>query len=715
MSTDGASGVLSDGFFILPNSVKMDKEKDGTLGGTQVPIGLSKVPNLHDPISESIVLNQQEGEVREHNLPQKIDYKSIVSNDYGIEKRQLAYNPEFKDDARDFTFYEGARYCEIRQYKYDTREYEATGYKIPVQKKSKIGDDDGRLGRHITEFSRRQQKHMRRELCKLNVLSMPYSPLWIDLTTTTYVYKLRESGKTNAVSNFCKDGLLRFKERLRRHDQYRHLTGMYKWEFTISELPHLHLLAWFDKWTGDPNLKEHQFIDLDWFALNWYESLFPTKELQEENQKHLEAGTRVEKVRGYSKRHAKRKMIKKVEAYSKDKFEQDREEIDPKLDDDGKLKGMSERDFTEALKLEGKGGAWEKAGNYLTKYITKEYQDVPLGWGNSRFHGVINRNAFKSYQKKVVIKNLKPEEREAIHTAMVQIENETIVNHVRLSKNLKYLIKKEEQRVYVREDDEGFYTRLYLEGTDDLLHEQDDYRFRTFHHKWEWDPTTINEDGTPKKHHWGFEIKPKRMYKMIVYEDEELLDENGDPKKYVKEFFEHVYDADYNYIGIYEQAKPIEVKVMETEELTHDFTWEDDDGQMQTTREWKDLDDHFKYTYEEGIDVHGCITKDQFILTNKHGEVLEIHENWKDIKGRQIRNEDEYRYVNVKSMYGVDYQEILTRAFPNHSFTIEDYRVTKTSIDKNNNYFKEEIELCLNIKPLITVEQENQVMQLQAS
>jgi hypothetical protein len=137
---------------------------------------------------------------------------------------------------------------------------------------------------------------------------------------------------------------------------------------------------------------------------------------------------------------------------------------------------------------------------------------------------------------------------------------------------------------------------------------------------------------------------------------------------------------------------------------------------MRTTREFLDPADAIHLDVLEGIDAYGIQDKHQFILTNKDGEVLETHDNWENIKGRRIRNEDEHRYFNSRSMYGVDYKEVLTRAFPNHSFTIEDYGVTKTSLDKNDNYFKEEIKLCLSIKPLITVEQEaRHLMQLQAS
>ena len=680
MSTDVTSGFFSDGFFIISDSVKLSNENDGTLGGTQVPIGLSKVPYLQE------------------------DSISVVPNEYGIEKRQAVYNPEFKEDVCHFNFWRGATYAEIKKTKYDSREYDATGVKVPVQRKSKIGDNNGRLGRYITEFSRKQQKHMRTELCQLDIKRMPYSPLWIDLTTTPYVYKLRDSGVTNAVSIFCKDGLKRFRERLRTHDQYKHLTGMYKWEFTVSELPHLHLMAWFDKWTGDPSFKEHQFIDLDWFALNWFESLFPTKELQEENSDHLKAGTRVEKIRGYSKKHAQRKLIKKVESYSQDKLEQDLKE----------LQEMSESDFTDAMKMEGKGGAWEKASNYLTKYITKENQDTPEGWGNSRFHGVINRSCFKSYQAKISWETT-TEQREAIHTAFVQIENEKIVKHVEMSKNLDYLIKRAEKRVYVHQVD---WVGLCLDGTDDELNEMEGGVCRRFHERWQsnYQPEDlIDEDGKPKRDDYGNLLEIKRYKGMVLHEDEELLDEEGNPKQYVLEFFDHVYDTHGNFIGVYEYVRT-ETKVMETDELTHDVTWEDDDGNMRTTREFLDPADAIRLDVLEGIDAYGIQDKHQFILTNKDGEVLETHDNWENIKGRRIRNEDEHRYFNSRSMYGVDYKEVLTRAFPNHSFTIEDYGVTKTSLDKNDNYFKEEIKLCLSIKPLITVEQEaRHLMQLQAS
>lgn len=680
MSTDVTSGFLSDGFLILPNSVKLDKENDGTLGGTLVTIGLSKVPNL------------QEGNV------------SVVENDYRSERLQSAYNPDYKEDVCVFNWWDGATYCESKKYKYDTREHEATGVKIPVPLKSKIGDDLGRTGRHIKEFTRKQQKHMRSELCQLNIKRMPYSPLWIDLTTTTYVHKLQESGITNAVSDFCKSALKRWKERVRTHDQYQHLTGMYKWEFTKSELPHLHLMAWFDKWTGDPSFKEHEFIDLDWFALNWFESLFPTKELQEENIDHLQAGTRVEKVRGYSKKYAQRKLVNKVEAYSQDKLEKDLKE----------LQEMSESNFTDAMKMEGKGGAWEKASNYLTKYITKDNQDTPEGWGNSRFHGLINRNCFKSYQTKVSWETT-TEQREKIHTALVQIENEKIIKHVELSKKLEYLIKRGEKRIYVQLVD---HLGICLDGTEDELNDMEGGILRTFHERWQenYQPEDlIDEDGKPKRDRWGNLLEVKRYKGKVFYDDEEFLDEEGNPKQYVLEFFDHVYDTDGNFIGVYEDATTW-TKVMETDELTYDFTWEDDDGNMQTTREWNDLGDWFKYDFEQGIDVHGVQTKHQFILTNEDGEVLETHDNWKDIRGRRIRNEDEHRYFNVKSMYGVDYKQVLTKAFPKHSFTIEDYSVSQTSLDKNDNYFKEEIKLCLSIKPLITIEQEaRHLMRLQAS
>lgn len=679
MSTQVTSGVLSDGFFIISDSVKLGNGNDRTLEGTQVPLGLSKVPNL-----------------QENNV-------SVVENDYRSERLQSAYNPEFKEDVCAFNFWKGATYCEIKKTKYDSREYDATGVKIPVPLKSKIGDDLGRLGRYITEFTRKQQKHMRTELCKLNINRMPYSPLWIDLTTTPHIYKLRDSGITNAVSDFCKSALKRMKERIRSHDQYKHLTGMYKWEFTKSELPHLHLMAWFDKWTGDPNFKEHQFIDLDWFALNWFESLFPTKELQEENIDHLQAGTRVEKVRGYSKKYAQRKLVNKVEAYSQDKLEKDLHE----------LQEMSESDFTDAMKMEGKGGAWEKASNYLTKYITKENQDTPEGWGNSRFHGVINRNCFKSYQTKVSWETT-TEQREKIHTALVQIENEKIKKHVGISKTLDYLIKRGEKRIYVQLVD---HLGICLDGTEDELNDMEGGILRRFHERWQenYKPEDlIDEDGKPKRDRCNNLLKVKRYKGKVLHEDEEFLDDEGNPKQYVLEFFDHVYDTDGNFIGVYEYART-KTQVMETDDLTTDVTWEDDDGNMRTTREFLDPAEALRLEVLEGIDAYGIQTKHQFILTNKDGEVLETHDNWEDIRGRRIRNEDEHRYFNSRSMYGVDYQEVLTRAFPNNSFTITKYSVSKTSLDKNDNYFKEEIELCLSIKPLITIEQEAQVMLLQAS
>ena len=35
--------------------------------------------------------------------------------------------------------------------------------------------------------------------------------------------------------------------------------------------------------------------------------------------------------------------------------------------------------------------------NYITKYISKDSQDKPEGWSESKFWGVINMNTFQSY------------------------------------------------------------------------------------------------------------------------------------------------------------------------------------------------------------------------------------------------------------------------------------------------------------------------------
>lgn len=686
MSTDVASEVLSDGFSILTNSEEFDNENDGTLRGASAPMGLSNVPNLHG-----------------NDL---VD----VSNDYRIERTRPNYNPEFKDDT--YTLQAWARYFELKKDKYDTREFEATGEMLPVQKKSKIGDDNGRLGRYITEFTRKQQRHMRIELCKLETQMMSYSPLWFDLTTTPYIYKLQKRGKKTAVSDFCKDGLKRWRERLRRHDQMQHLTGMYKWEFTKSELPHLHIIAWFDKWTGDPNLKEHQFIDLEWFARSWFESLFPTKELQEENIKHLKAGTRVDKVRGYSKRHAQNKLIRKVESYPQEQLEKDLRE----------LQDMSESDFTDVMKLGGKGGAWEKATNYLTKYITKEMQDTPEGWGNSRFHGVINRNAFKSYQPSKLWKRITKEEGEAIHTACVKVENQRVISHVRHSKYLDYLIKRREKRIYIQDVD---YVGTCLDGTEQPLNEIEPLNvngmeggiFRTFHERWQTDlkpEDLIDEDGKPKRDKWGNLIKATRFKGWVKHEDEGLLDDEGNPKLYILELFDCVYDIDRNFIGIYKEVSSRE-KVLDTDDLTHYESWTDpDDGSEKQIKQWRDLETGLELEFVQGIDVDGFQTKHQFLLISNDGEVLETHDEWNDLRGRRIKNEDEYRYCNSKSMYGVNCDDILRLAFPNNSIETIVHDVEKVPLGQKNQYFTEVIHAWLNIKPLLTIEQEAQDLMIRS-
>ena len=624
------SEFLADDTFIVSNPKGASKTNDGSL------VGLSKDPNSHDALNKIATYNHQ------------------------IERIDNVYSPDYKDDRYILDGYVNAPYTKLRNFKYDTRDEN----KAVVQSKAKIGDLSGRTNRPTTHFSRKQQARFRNEICQVNPDKILYRPYFITLTSTPYVYELRETGIHGAVAEFCKDGLDRWKERLRRHQVYRHLTGMYKWEHTKSELPHLHWLCWFALWKGDPETPENEMLDYEWISRSWFECLFPTEELREQNYKHLEAGTQTQPLKGSKKKKKQLQLNQENESfpseYTTDEFENDK----------NKLEHMPLEDIGEDIQV---------SGNYISKYIGKSEESVPSGWSGT-FVGVINRHAYNSCKIHVEIEFEEKEHGQAVHSTMVKLDNKRITKHVECSNNLNYLIKREEQKVYFEGDRPN--DALLQDDIKFIDQEKDSAIERTFLKRWE---RTRDENG----------LITSTNHNLVINED---LDANGISNNYLTEFKDQVYDPSGNYVGVYE-AITSSVQPSIDNSLSG----------YQLENGISDLSRRVMYANLNGVDSDGCHDKTTFVLHNQ-GEIIEEHTNWTDIKARRLSNEDEYRYKTSRYFRGKNFVDLLKLTFPNSRFVITNYVEQEISLDVNNFYKTTEVKLCLNIQPQETAITEQTVL-----
>ena len=616
--------VLND-IFILSDKEELDKENlEQSLLQNGEAFDLSIVPKLDSPTG---------------SLSFSDDHKDALNERSGNE-----YNPNNKVDRSSITFYNGGSALGGEKYKTDTR--------IPSgakdNHKSKIdGDlDQGRSGRHIREFSQKAQRAMRTELCRINVehLEGTNRPLFVTLTVADDV-------EGEGMTDKCQSSLKRFKKKLARHPTYKELCGMWKWEFQKNNKPHAHMILW-----GVP------FVSHEWLAETWHESLYPDPEIREKNKKHLEAGSSIGKIHGVSRL----KKISKSD-FNEGKVEAGWDENKNKLKHKKQLKRVG-----------GKNGAFKKSVNYLTKYLTKDYTNIPEDWKSARFYGYINMEKFKSYQEPVVIETT-DEQYETISKATTKVLNNrkrhVVHNSVQKGGKLKYIM-------------------MYGSNNIPVTAETDEYGFSI----------AIDEAGVPlledvldsRKFIGGgsdsYEIKYDDQYDSD--DDNDFYEEHGMtlvPPAYVTELVMNVYTT-----------KPVTNKRGREEWVDTLF------GVLTEHREFKP--DAFITMEVDGKKsefinpkyIFKCHYNSKYVLTNNDGEVVTEYSDFKDFEGIKLASESQV--YNQWSVYGVDIKEVLELAYPDCNFELKGSYVT--SLDKYNN-IKERKLICT----LHTHEQEQMMLE----
>ena len=582
------TSFLLDDFFSLSLTDELDKGKIGTIGSsTEDPFDLSIVPKLDSNIDP---------------LSFESDYKDALK-----ERTTNEYNPDHKEDICSITFYNGGSCIEGSRHKSDTRiESDAKD-----THKSKIaGDlDKGRMGRYITEFSMKAQRAMRTELCRINIehLEGTNRPLFVTLTIADDI-----SGE--GMTEKCQSALQRFKKKLSKDPTYKELCGMWKVEFQINEKPHFHLILW-----GVP------FVNHEWLATAWHESLYPNPEIREKNKKHLDAGSSIGKIHGIT-----------------------REEFN-----EGKVKVGWDVEKKKLKRVGGKDGAFKRSVNYLTKYLTKDYTDIPSDWTNGRFYGYINIDTFKAYQEPVVI-DVTPKQYETISKATTKLLNNrkryVVYRSNKKGGKLKYIMKLSPNKVPVTE-------------------EIDEYGFST----------AIDESGVPIL---GDDLDTRRF----IGGGEIKYDNSND----------NDYDNDF-----YEEHGMTLVSSAYVTELVMDVYTTEPVTNSKGKEEWVDthfgvLTEHREYKSDAFITIESggkelevvnpkYILKyhydSKYVLTNNDGEVVAEYNDFKDFEG--IKLASEWQVYNQWSVYGVDIKEVLELAFPDSNFELKGSYAT--SLDKNNN------------------------------
>ena len=587
------TSFLLDDFFNITLTDKLVEENIGTIGSPKGdPFDLSIVPKL-DGISS------QENKIPKLDLEDK-NYRNSLHD-----RTKNSYDPANKETNSYVDIYDGGGFIAGEMYQTDIRTHD----EVKDNYKSKVhGDlDSGRTGRYIEEFSYKAQRAMRNALCKvnLNVLEGRDRPLFITLT-------LADDIQGKGMSEKCKKALQRFKKKLSKHPEYKDLTGMWKVEFQKNRKAHYHLIVW-----GVP------FVSHEWLAETWHECLYPDPIIREKNKKHLASGSSIGKIHGVSKKK-----------FSKKEFREGQEKVDI-----GELEEKYKR-------VKGRNGAFRKASNYLTKYLTKDETDVPDDWENSRFYGYINIKKFKTFCNRIRIKTTK-EQQEKIQRAKVEIFNDRKRMAVHMSPNLKFVMKYDGIRLPITEEVESDeYGNTFTYATDEL----GDKIYGT-----ELDARRFVGGGDR-----GYEIQ---------YDD----DDNG----------ERIWNKPY--------VTELHTKVYKPELIKNDDginSWNDVYvGTLVEDREWKPEKDNppilsFDHNY-----------KSRFVLISDVGEVIGEYPDYKSFPGIKLDCED--RIYSNWSAYGITFEEVITKAYPNCTFELVGSFVT--SFNKDNSIKEEYLECKLVI------------------
>ena len=512
------------------------------------------------------------------------------------DRTKNSYDPANKETNSYIDTYAGGGFIAGEVYQTDIRTHDD----VKDNNKSKVHGDlaTGRTGRYIEEFSYKAQRAMRNALCKvnLNLLEGGNRPLFITLT-------LADDIQGKGMSKKCKKALQRFKKRLAKHPEYNNLCGMYKWEFQKNEKAHVHLICW-----GVP------FVPYEWVAETWHECLYPDPVVREKNKKHLEAGSGIEKIHGISRKE----------------FREGQEEVDI-----GELK--------ERYKpVKGRNGAFRKATNYLTKYLTKEETEIPSDWEHSRFYGYINIKKFKTFCNRIRIKTTK-EQQEKIQKAKVEIFNDKKRMAVHNSPNLKYVMKDDGVRISITEEVDGEYENTFTYATDELGDKI-----------------------------YGTELDSRRFVGGGEGNYEIKYDEDNDG--------ERVWDKPY--------VIELHTKVSVPELIKNDdgsVSWNDRYiGTLIEEREWKP---------ENPSIISFPNYSSKFVLISDVGEVIEEYPDYKSVPGIKLDCED--RIYSNWSAYGITFEEVITKAYPNCTFELVGSFVT--SFNKDNSIKEEYLECNLVI------------------
>lgn len=619
------TSFLLDDFFILSLTEELDKGKVGTMGSsTEDPFDLSIVPKLDPKANESYLDNYLNKGEDGNGLSFSSDYIDALD-----ERTRNSYNPDNKEDVCSITFYNGGSCIEGSRHKSDTRiESDAKD-----NYKSKIDGnlDQGRSGRFIEEFSMKAQRAMRTSLCRINIEHLEGSnrPLFVTLT-------IADDIQGEGMADKCQSALQRFKKKLSRHPTYKELCGMWKAEFQKNEKPHYHLILW-----GVP------FVCHEWLASAWHESLYPDPEIREKNKKHLDAGSSIGKIHGISKREFNK----------------------------GKVEAGWDVEKQKMKRVGGKNGAFKKSINYLTKYLTKDYTDIPSDWTNGRFYGYINIDTFKAYQEPVVI-DVTPKQYKTISRGTTKLLNNRkrfiVWNSVQKGGKLKWVMKfSTKLRPVTEETDEyGFTTAIDESGVPILGDDLDTRRF-IGGGKVEYDNSNDDDDDWNDfyEEHGITLIPPAYVTELImdVYTTELVTNSDG---------IEEWVDTPFGVLTEERKLKPdasikVEVNGEESEFINPKY-------------------------------ILKCHYDSKYVLTNNDGEVVAEYNDFKDFEG--IKLASEWQVYNQWSVYGVDIKEVLELAYPKSNFELKgSYAI---SLDKNNK-IKERKLIC----KLVIHEQEQMMLE----
>ena len=249
--------------------------------------------------------------------PPKLDLRKLLRTN----QKTFRFEPD-KFIAKDFEknylleFSPGGQFIRSKVESFNKKEFEKTGKKLSI--KSCIGSDrNGRAGRTISEFTFRSKKKMDEQFSLVDLSNLKCKPLAITLTFAGY------EDEPDSV----KIALQKFKKVLVK--KFPDVSGIWKVEFTKLLAPHFHMV-----------LFGVNFIPHDWLGESWHHCLYNSVEKRKENSDHLNAGTKIQPIRG--------------------------------------MNGVF---------------------RYVSKYLGKNETNVPSWWKRSRYWGYINMKVFKSLQR----------------------------------------------------------------------------------------------------------------------------------------------------------------------------------------------------------------------------------------------------------------------------------------------------------------------------